>query len=666
MMNILRQNQILWVAVALAGCGRPAAVPAPVPAAPAPAPTFAADVAPVLARDCLGCHDAANPAGKLALDAFADDPADPKHRATWARVADALHTGAMPPLGEPSPDAGERARLVAWLATVAADGPEKAAPARVRRLNRAEYDNTTRDLLGVDLRLAEGFPADDVGHGFDNNGDVQATPTILVERYLDAAETLVDRAFEDPDARRRLLEPGPDSYPFAFRRFTPPSRSGPVKRVNTRPAAVDPELLRQQRVYDTLRAFADRAFRRPATHDELSRLLGVVLAAEKDGEAAESALKLGLRAALASPRFLFRVEGTDDAETTGPPSPENDFALASRLSYFLWSSTPDDALLRLAARAELRRGSVLRAQALRMLRDGRARALADNFGGQWLRVRSLRAFAPDPSLFPGFDEPLRAAMLEEASRFFAAVVAEDQSVLKFLDADFTFVNERLARHYGLDGVSGERFRRVSLAGTPRGGVLTMAAVLAATSNPTRTSPVTRGKWVLDALLGAPTPPPPAGVEALKDDHGGGDGAPASLRSRLERHRADPACASCHARMDPLGFALENFDATGAWRDRDEAAPVDASGVLPGGRAFRGPGGLKAVLLSRPDAFARALTEKALAYALGRAPTRAERPEIDRVVAALAADGYRFSTLVLGVVESAPFRQGGASGPPLRD
>jgi hypothetical protein len=287
-----------------------------------------------------------------------------------------------------------------------------------------------------------------------------------------------------------------------------------------------------------------------------------------------------------------------------------------------------------------------------MLRDRNARALAESFAPQWLQTRKLKEFTPDPTLFPDFDESLRAAMLVETELFFESIRDKDRDVREFLDADYTFVNERLAQHYGITGVRGGWFRRVSLAGTHRGGVLTQASVLAATSNPNRTSPVKRGKWILENILGSPPSPPPAGVEALKEGKEHGDSG--TLRQQMERHRTNPACAACHRRMDPLGFGLENFNAIGGWRSSEGGKPVDASGELPGARDFHGPAGLKAALLSRRDAFARCLAEKMLTYALGRGLDRGDRRAVDQIVARLAHNEYRFSALILAVVESEPF------------
>ncbi len=317
-------------------------------------------------------------------------------------------------------------------------------------------------------------------------------------------------------------------FPSHSGNFKPAVRSPREDKIFRAPNATpDPELARQQHIYDILRAFCDRAFRRPATHDELTRLLGIVVSAERDGEPPEAAIQLALRAVLVSPQFLFLGIKTDqNSGSTSDRAPDNDFELASRLSYFLWSSMPDDELYRLAARGALRREGNLRAQVNRMLRDRRSRALAENFASQWLQTRKLKDFTPDPILFPDFDEALRMAMLEETVLFFESIRDEDRSILDLLDADYTFVNERLARHYGIPGVKGGGFRRVSVAGTQRGGILTQASVLAATSNPTRTSPVKRGKWILENILGAPP-----GASTI-----GGGSPEGRRRSRVPRSR----------------------------------------------------------------------------------------------------------------------------------
>jgi hypothetical protein len=617
-------------------------------------PIYSQEVAPLIDQYCLGCHDGAAAKGGVILDVFRDQVPDKDHRSLLLRVADNLRSESMPPAGEPRPSATELETINRWLDAVIATERQGPGGVGLRRLNRTEYNNTIRDLIGLDLRPADEFPADDIGYGFDNIGEVLAMSPILVEMYLDAAEPVIAAAFRTAEVRHRILNPPADTVPRAFRRYKPPVRTPREDKIFRIPkAAEDLELQRQQAIYDVLRAFADRAFRRPVTHDELMRLLAIVLSAEKDGEDPDESIQLALRAVLTSPHFLFRFDRDHDAGSPGEPMPPHDYGLAARLSYFLWSSMPDEELFRTAAQGALHRGDILRAQALRMLRDPRSHTLAANFASQWLQTRRLEQFRPDPALFPDFDESLRSAMLQETELFYASIQDEDRSVLEFLDADYTFVNERLARHYGIPGVVGAELRRVSLAGTPRGGVLTQASILAATSNPTRTSPVKRGKWILENILGTPPSPPPSGVEALKE--GPGVGASGRLRQRMERHRTDPACASCHRRMDPLGFGLENFDAVGSWRTRDGDHAIDPSGMLPGGREFRGPAELRAALRGRRDAFARCLAEKMLTYALGRGLDRADRRAVDRIVARLSRDGYRFSALVLALVESPPFR-----------
>ena len=653
----------------IVGCGgRPPAssnagrveIAPPIVAAIAPrsGPTYAADVAPAIDRYCLECHGSATRRGGVALDHFEGDAAS---RETWGRVADVLQAGTMPPSGRAQPLPTELATINDWLAAevVRCDGPD-ADPGRVtmRRLNRAEYNNTIRDLLGLVLDLADAFPADDVGDGFDNSGDVLSIPPILLEKYLQAADLALEAAASSPRVWSRIMNPSPDTIPPAHRKLVPPVRTEPVKRIGrpapAPPAAiVDEEALALRRAYQILRAFADRAYRRPATVEELTRLVGLVEAARKDGDDFDQAIRYALKAVLIAPSFLFLVEEDPATIEAGKSAPLGEFELATRLSYFLWSSCPDDELYGLAARGELQRGGNLAKQVRRMLRDEKAQALVDGFATQWLQIRALKEMTPDPQLLPDFDEPLRQAMLDETRTFAAAIIRDDRSVLDFLTADYTFVNERLARHYGIPGVVGDHFRRVPLTDTRRGGVLTHASVLTITSNPTRTSPTRRGKWILDNFLGMPPPPPPEGVAGLGgDEHGD---PTTSLRQRMERHRADPNCASCHARMDPLGFGLENFDAIGAWRSSEGGGPLDVSGSLPGGGSFRNPAELRALLVARREQFAGCLAEKLLTYALGRGTTPADRCFIAEIVHQSRGEDYRFSSLGLAIVASPPFQ-----------
>ena len=401
-----------------------------------------------------------------------------------------------------------------------------------------------------------------------------------------------------------------------------------------------------------LAGVARRAYRRPVTPREVDGLLRFVSIAQQQGDEFEQGIQLALEAILVSPHFLFRIESDPKPGDPTAAHPVSDLELASRLSYFLWSSMPDDALLAAAERKTLRRPGVLEAQVRRMLADPKSRALVDNFAGQWLQIRNLDNVKPDPVKFPAFDGELRDAMRQETRLFFEAIVKEDRSILDFIDGKFTYLNARLAKHYGIEGVEGDQFRRVELSGDQRSGVLTQASVLTVSSYPNRTSPVLRGKWVLENILNEPPPPPPPGVANLKEEE---TGAGASLRQQMEKHRSDPSCAACHAKLDPLGFGLENYDAIGAWRTTDGKFPVDAAGTLPGGKSFQTPAELKAILKTNATAFSQCVTEKLLTYALGRGLERYDKPAVRSIQAGLAADGYKFSRLVLEIVNSMPFQ-----------
>ena len=407
-----------------------------------------------------------------------------------------------------------------------------------------------------------------------------------------------------------------------------------------------------------LARLARRAYRRPVGGADLEPLL-VFYREGRAAEGFEAGIRTAVERLLIDPEFLFRIERDPEGAAPGAPYRLSDLELASRLSFFLWSSIPDDELLDVAERGRLSDPGVLDGQVRRMLDDARASALVDNFAGQWLSLRSVGGIAPDPNLFPGFDENLREAFRRETELFFESQLREDRSVIDLLAADHTFLNERLARHYGIPGVTGSHYRRVSLAGrgpaaARRRGLLGHGSILAATSYGNRTSPVLRAKWLLENVLGTPPAPPPPDIPPLPA--GGPAGEPRTVRERLAEHRRNPACANCHAPMDPLGFALENFDAIGRWRTSDAGVPIDASAVLADGlTAFDGPGGLRRVLLGRSGQFVETVTEKLLVYALGRGVEHYDRPVIRGIVRAAAADDYRWSSLILGVVESAPFR-----------
>ena len=397
---------------------------------------------------------------------------------------------------------------------------------------------------------------------------------------------------------------------------------------------------------------AQRAFRRPVASEELAPYVAVMARAQQAGESFDEALAVALQAIVVSPDFLFRIERDRPATADAAIHPIGEHELATRLSYFLWSTMPDAELRRLADRGRLRAPGVLDTQVRRMLADPKARALVEEFGGQWLQFRGLESVAPDREKYPAFDNYLRLSMRRETTMFFEHVVRDDRSVLEFLDAKYTYLNERLARHYGIEGVSGPDFRRVALTDAQRGGVLTQASVLTVSSYATRTSPVMRGKWILDNLLDTPPPEQPAGVPALDES---AVGETVSLRQQMEAHRADPTCASCHRRMDPLGFGLENFDAIGAWREMDGKFAIDSTGALPDGRTFHTPSELRTILLQDRQDFARALTSKLLIYALGRGLARHDTPTVRRIVSRLPEHDYRFSGVVLEIVNSLPFQ-----------
>jgi len=732
--------------------------------------SYEKQVTPLLNKYCYGCHGNGKSKGDLTLDAYKTSMEAANDSKTWEKVLQNLRTHTMPPEKKPQPSLAEMETITRWIETEVfkcdCDRPD---PGRVtlRRLNRSEYNNTIRDLVGVNFQPADDFPADDSGYGFDNIGDVLSVPPVLLEKYLAAAEKVLETAIvsEDP-ARARLRrfdavdldgsapsEPldggarrlgregdifvkvnfpqegeyalrasaygdqfGPEPPRMTFRlgdkelqTFDVPVEIGDAKvyevRLRVPPGtnrfsasyinnlvnntAKDPKKRGDRNLiieylevagpldvplpplpeahrriffrepgptnkidyaYEIIARFATRAYRRPVRPDEVDRLARFVQSAMKQGDSFERGVQLALQGVLISPHFLFRGELQPEPNNPNAVHPINEFALASRLSYFLWSSMPDDELFSLAGKGELRKN--LDRQVRRMLKDPKSRALVDNFAGQWLQLRNLRIATPDAKTFPDYDDTLRAAMQAETETFFEHMIREDRSVLDFLNANYTFVNQRLARHYGLRGVKGDAFRRVRLKGTGRSGVLTHGAILTLTSNPTRTSPVKRGKYVLENILGTPPPPPPPDVPELQEVKLTG-----TLRQRMEQHRDNPTCASCHARMDPIGFGFENFDGIGAWRDKDGDFPIDPAGELVSGEKFKSPGDLTTILVKQKrDAFVRCLSEKVLTYALGRGLEFYDKCALDEITKGAARKGHRFSSLILEVVRSVPFQQ----------
>jgi mono/diheme cytochrome c family protein len=472
-----------------------------------------------------------------------------------------------------------------------------------------------------------------------DTGGVPQLSSVVVTGPLNA------KAPGDTPSRRRIFVCRPtsraDDEPPAF--ATAPARS---RRSSPEIQASEDGCAR--RILSTL---ARRAYRRPVTNADVQLLLGFFRHGRDKG-GFDAGIELGLRRILVDPEFIFRAERVTNTATTGSIHRVSDVALASRLSFFLWSSIPDDELLDVAIRNTLHEPAVLERQVTRMLADPRAGAMVKNFAGQWLYLRNLDAAVPDRLVFPNFDDNLRQAFRRETELLVDSVMREDRNVLDLLTADYTFVNERLARHYGIPHVYGSRFRRVPVTDDARKGLLGHGSILTVTSLATRTAPTLRGKWILDNILGTPPPPPPPVVPALKDP---AEKEPVTMREQMEAHRANPTCAACHRMMDPLGFALENFDGVGAWRSREGNTPVDASAELVDGTPVNGPAALRQALRSRPAAFVATLTEKLLTYALGRGLTYHDMPAVRAVVEKAEEQDYRFSRIVLGIVTSVPFQ-----------
>jgi hypothetical protein len=844
-------------------------------------------IVPFVEKHCVHCHGETKPKGELSLHAFKDEASILKARKTWLSVLDQLNAGEMPPRGRAQPSFDEAERFTKAVRGVFErfDRTAKRDPGAVtiRRLNKAEYVNTVRDLVGVRIPLGEDFPADQVGYGFDNIGDILTLSPLQLERFLVSAETIVKAAIvvgEPPttpkqtgyahigfegtiygprfDGQGRVARdakgkeiPAKERIPALTgshrlvydkeplqKRFLDLLSSGEYKitaklqgykvgdetptfaivvngnnvmqgvcsdkledyTVNLRLKSgelrmgvsllnpfTDPteETKKRGIIVDSitivgpiipesyeilfagseklegdvksrfvLERFASRAYRRPATKEEIDRLMQIVKqaeqipwfklsemsfkklqeakvpqhvinnlrplekadfrdderfmksirerlvrngneedlkthlkailnAAEQTPQPWEGRIALAIRAILASPKFLYRAE-LDSRPTEKDAHSIDDYQLASRLSYFLWSTMPDQELFDLAAKKQLHHN--LPTQVKRMLADPRSKALFDNFATQWLRLRPLRNFTPDPKLFPDFTPELRDDMLTETELFFNTIASENRSILDLIDGKFTFLNQRLAKLYEIGDTNGNSslpnvkpvnppgkpipaintrrneegklsafgnpFVRVNLENTKRGGLLTHASVLTITSDPTRTSPVKRGHWVLERFLGTPPPPPPPNVPPLDEKK---ETKPTTLRQQLELHRANPACAGCHARMDPIGFAFENFNAIGKFREKDGDLPIDPSGELPGGQKFQGPDELKVILRGKKELFSRNLTEKMLIYATGRGLEFYDRPTVDGILAELQKNDWRFHSFILAIVQSDPFR-----------
>jgi mono/diheme cytochrome c family protein len=820
-----------WALIAVCGLSRASAAETPAVI------DFQHSVRPVLSQYCFDCHaDGANKGG-IAFDELKTDAAILDHE-LWLKVLKNVRAGIMPPHKKPQPGPEERKKLEEWVKYEAFGiDPRNVDPGRVtvRRLNRTEYRNTIRDLMGVDYDTDQEFPADDTGYGFDNIADVLTVSPMLLEKYVDAAKTIVSKSVpmtgamvaetaisgrsfagssgsssgssskapkgsltlsfyekaavsnsfqvehpgtyevsldlsaserapdEEPDYNKckltfkidgeKLFErdharDGSKTYHYDFRRewkpgahdltfeLQPLTQEKQVRSLSLRIESVTvrgpfdekyfvrpkgyerfftkdaPKGKAERRAYarELLEGFATKAFRRPVDDETVERLTSLAEAHySQPAKTFEAGIAHAMEAVLASPRFLFREERAGSKQSGKGQAFVDEYSLASRLSYFLWSSMPDAELCRLAAAGELRKN--LTPQVKRMLADWRSDALVQNFVGQWLQARDVESIAIDGRAVLSRDEKkepdrervrarfrelrekpeatltaaekeelekmrkeffkkfgarrdlsgeIRYAMRRESEMYLGYVMHEDRSILELLDSNYTFLNERLARHYGLTNVdiSGSELRRVTLpADCPRGGILTMGTVLVVTSNPTRTSPVKRGLFILDNILGNPSPPPPPDIPPLEDSEKEFKDHDPTLREVLATHRSKPLCASCHSRLDPPGLALENFNAMGMWRDKERNQPVDSAGQLITGESFDNIRELKHILATdRHLDFYRTLTEKLLTYALGRGLEYYDVETVDRIVERLEKENGRFSALLMGVIESTPIQK----------
>lgn len=604
-------------------------------------------VLPIIRDKCLDCHSGEQPDGEFDLAKFVDGNSAIEGGDVWERVARRVRQNEMPPQGSPGLNDRQKSAFHRWVDArpnqdlcrqLATDETQSWYRGHVmsRRLTAVEYRRAMFDLFGVPLQDSETPPSDGGGgEGFDTVGDTLFTSTIHLESYLAIADRVVDTAVSN---WLREDQQGSSDRPAWFS-LPPLATADSASPADFHDAAVR-----------TLTAFARLAWRRPPSGDELDRL-GRLYDSAPAGTAHDLAIAQPLKAIVMSPHFLFVVESQAEESGVQRITPHQ---LATRLALLIWSSVPDEALLDAADRGDLHDDQMLLAEVRRMLADPRADGLGENFGLQWLGLRNFGEVRPDPEVFPEFDAELAAAMSQEAVALVASVFREDRPLTDLIAADYAVVNGRLARHYGLELAADAPWQRVALNEHQRGGVVTLASVLTATSYPRRTSPVLRGRWLLEELLGSRVPPPPDNVPPLEEPDGT-ELTATSMRERLEVHRRNPDCASCHDRMDPLGFGLENFDAIGRWRTQERGTPIDATGELPSGDRFDGPGELKQILLGRSDEFARHFVRKLLGFALGRSLNKFDQCVVDECLAALRDNEYRAAVLIEQIVLSYPFQ-----------
>ena len=584
-------------------------------------------VAPFIKTYCLQCHSSKRPTeAGLNFSPALKNPGHPAFSQPWKKATARVKAHDMPPdHADKQPNDADRQMFVDWLAKLKYLSLKDPGLFVIRRLTKSEYANTLHDLLGVEPAVANELPDDVGGEGYLNS-----LSPLQLEQYLAIADQALDRVLAPEgatptDTQRRLF-----GEPLA------------------------PDVDAREAAREVVRSLARKAYRRYASPAELDVLLQVYDLGRESNLTHSDSLRLMLKAILVSPQFLF-ITPAEEAQPDAGIVPLDNYQLASRLSYFLWATMPDTELMALADRGELTEPAILKSQVKRLLDDPRSRALFDGFGAQWLGLGDLASKDFDPALFPQMNREMRAAMYDEARLFFESIVRENQSVTRFVDSDYTFLNETLATTYGLEGtIAGSEMRRVQLTNPNRGGILGMPGILAATSFPNRTSPVKRGVWVLEQVLGEHVPPAPPDVPALEKQDPGAI-ANLTMRQRTELHRTNRVCANCHQMLDPIGFGLENFDAIGRWRSQEEkGGAIDASGELPGGIRFSNPKELKAIIAGRTNDFSRNLVERLLAYALCRRLEGYDEIVVDGLMHDISADGYHMQTVISAIVTSYPF------------
>lgn len=583
---------------------------------------FKDKVGPFVKKYCVSCHNTRPEAG-INLESALRTPGATSSFQHWKKSVAIVKVNDMPPeYADEIPSDDERRQFIEWIGKLKYLAPRDPGPFVIRRLSKVEYGNTLHDLYGVAPSIADGLPEEVVGEGYLNS-----ISPLQSELFLGIANRVVNQVVA-PD--------GDPPTEVQLRHFGEIPSDGTDLRAAAR---------------DVASSLAREAYRRPPTETELDVLVSIFDLGRENKLGYTESLALMWKAILVSPQFLFITPATE-VDPKAKIVPLDDFQLASRLSYLLWSAPPDAELSALADKGELHKPEVLRTQVERLLQHERSRALFDGFGAQWLRVSELKTQTFDSDLYPQMSPALREAMLEEARLFFQSIVHENQNVLRFIDSDYTFMNEPLAELYGLEqSITGKEMRRVSLENSNRGGILGMPATLASTSFPNRTSPVRRGVWVLEQVLGERVPPPPPDVPEL-DDQEQKSFEGLTLRQRTELHQSEATCANCHKVLDPIGFGLENFDAIGRWRDQDHAGlAIDSAGTLPNGESFSNPADLKRLLTNRKEDLARNITERFMAYALGRTLEGYDEVVIDQLMDKISQDDYRMRTIITEVITS---------------